>query len=158
MITNIIFGFVIPWIYGIYLYKKSPIIVWLFCPISAAISALINDIGYHLEFWDFTPLIQNDETLSALPLDLGLYPVLASSLIYWITKNKRHPLLKIAVICFLTSVLEYVGHVFGKVKYGNNWNIGWTFCSYLLAFGLVYLYYKLLLRYGVLKKIKQQKQ
>lgn len=158
MITNIVFGFLIPWIFGIYLYKKSPIIVWLFCPISATISALINDIGYHLEFWDFTPLIENDETLSALPLDLGLYPVLASYLIYWIIKNNRYPLLKIAGICFLTTALEFVAFVIGKVEYGNHWNIGWTFCSYLLAYGLVYLYYRLLLRYGVLDKIKQQKQ
>ncbi|BFT73717.1 CBO0543 family protein [Paenibacillus sp. P36] len=151
MLFNIIAGFVIPWVFGIYLYRKSRTIVLLIFPITVVISGLINDTGYYLEFWDFTPLIENDETLSALPLDIGLYPVMAGYLIYWIRKNNRHTLLKIGCFCLATTALEYLAFIFGKVEYSNHWNIGWTFVSYLLAYSLVYLYYRLLVRYGYWK-------
>lgn len=152
MLANIIFGFLIPWVFGIYLFKKSPIIVLLIFPMAAIISSIINATGYKLEFWDFTPLIKDDETLSALPFDIGLYPVLASYLIYWIRKNNRYTLIKIAGICLLTTAFEFVGFLCGKVVYKNNWNVGWTLLSYLIAFVLVYLYYRLLLRYKILDK------
>lgn len=151
MLFNIIVGFLIPWVFGIYLYRKSRIIVFLIFPITVTISGLINDTGYHLEFWDFTPLIENDETLSALPLDLGLYPVMAGYMIYWIRKSNRHTFLKIGCFCLATTALEYLALILGKVEYGNHWNIGWTFVSYMLAYSLVYLYYRLLVRYGYFK-------
>ncbi|MDU0202496.1 MULTISPECIES: CBO0543 family protein [Paenibacillus] len=151
MLFNIIAGFLIPWIFGIYLYRKSRIIVFLIFPITVTISSLINDTGYHLNFWDFTPLIENDETLSALPLDIGLYPVMAGYMIYWIRKNNRHAFLKIGFFCLATTALEYMAFIFGKVEYSNHWNIGWTFASYILAYSLVYLYYRLLVRYGYWK-------
>ncbi|MDR6885026.1 CBO0543 family protein [Bacillus sp. 3255] len=149
MLFNIIVGFIIPWIFGIYLYKKARIVVLLIFPFTATISALINDMGYHLEFWDFTPLIENDETLSALPLDIGLYPVFAGYMIYWIRHNHRHVWLKIICLCLLTTGLEWVALQYGKVEYGNHWNIGWTFLSYALAYVLVYVYYKVLVQNGL---------
>ncbi|MBP1965426.1 CBO0543 family protein [Paenibacillus aceris] len=151
MFFNIIAGFLIPWIFGIYLYRKSRVLIVIIFPITVTISSLINDTGYHLNFWDFTPLIENDETLSALPLDIGLYPVMACYMIYWIRTNHRHIFLKIACFCLITTALEYLAFIFGKVEYSNHWNIGWTFLSYSLAYSLVYLYYKLLIKYGIYK-------
>lgn len=152
MAFNIVIGFIIPWIFGIMLHKKAPIVIYLICPIAATVSALINDIGYHLGFWDFTPKIDNDETLSALPLDLGLYPVIGSYMIYWILKSKRRPWLKIGSISLLNTMLETIAVLFGKAEYGNGWNIGWTFVSYVIALVLVYLYFKLLNKYGFFDK------
>ncbi|MCY9658772.1 hypothetical protein P5G65_19040 [Paenibacillus chondroitinus] len=151
MLFNIIAGFLIPWVFGIYLYRKSRVIVVLIFPITVTISSLINDTGYHLDFWDFTPLIENDETLSALPLDIGLYPIMAGYMIYWIRKNNQFALWKISCFCLATTALEYLAFIFGKVEYSNHWNIGWTFVSYILAYSLVYLYYRLLVRYGYWK-------
>lgn len=155
MLFNITVGFIIPWIFGIYLYKKSRIVVLLIFPITVTISALINDTGYHLELWDFTPHIENDETLSALPLDLGLYPVLSGYLIYWIRKNNRHVVMKMLCFCLITTGLEWVAYLYGKVEYGNHWTIGWTSLSYLFAYVLVYIYYKVLVRYGLFKNSPQ---
>ncbi|MFX3631436.1 MAG: CBO0543 family protein [Candidatus Pristimantibacillus sp.] len=154
MTINIIVGFVIPWIFGIILWKKSPIVIYLVSPISATVSAFFNDIGYHLGFWDFTPKIDNDETLSALPMDLGLYPVMACYMIYWIVRSNRHAWMKIALFSLFNTVLEFIALQFGKAEYGNGWNIGWTFVSYVLALLLVYLYYKLLHRYDLFNKVK----
>jgi hypothetical protein len=154
MWINIVVGFVIPWIFGIMLHRKAPIVIYLIVPVAATVSALINDVGYHLGFWDFTPKIDNDETLSALPLDLGLYPVMASFMIYWIVRSKRRPWLKIACISLFNTVLEFIALMLGKAEYGNGWNIGWTFVSYAVALILVYLYYKLLDNYGFFDKVK----
>jgi len=30
-----------------------------------------------------------------------------------------------------------------EIIYKNGWNIAWTFLSYLFAYGVVYLYYKI---------------
>ncbi|SDC93739.1 hypothetical protein SAMN02799630_01783 [Paenibacillus sp. UNCCL117] len=151
MIVNLIIGFLVPWIVGLFLYRKSPAMVWLICPFAATISALINDIGYHLNVWDFTPEIENDETLSALPFDLGFYPVMAYCLILWIRKNNRHVSMKIGGISLLTTALEYICFLAGKLEYGNGWNLGWTFLSYIFAYGLVYLYYLRLVKFDVIR-------
>lgn len=150
MTINILLGFVVPWMFGFILWRKAPIIIYLICPFTSIVSALFNDIGYHLSFWDFTPKIENDETLSALPLDLGLYPVMASYMIYWIVKNNQHAWMKLAVFALFNTTLEFIGLHYGKVEYGNGWNIGWTFVSYTLALLLVYLYYRLLCRHGIM--------
>lgn len=148
MTINIVIGFVIPWMFGIWLHKKSPIIIYLIAPIAAIVSAFFNDIGYYLGFWDFTPKIENDETLSALPLDLGLYPITACYLIYWIVRNNRRPWLKIVSVSLFNTTLEFIALLSGKAEYGKGWNIGWTFISYALALTLIFLYYKLLDKYG----------
>jgi uncharacterized membrane protein len=156
MIFNILIGFVIPWIFGFFLWKKSPIIIYLICPVTATVSALFNDIGYHLGFWDFTPKIENDETLSALPLDLGLYPITACLMVYWIVKHNRHAWTKLSIIALFNTSLEFIALHYGKAEYGNGWNIGWTFVSYMLALLLVYLYYRLLEQYGFFDKTKHK--
>lgn len=154
MTINIVFGFVIPWIAGILLWRKAPVIIYLIGPIASIVAALFNDFGYHLNFWDFTPKIENDETLSALPLDLGLYPVTASYTIYWIVITRRQAWLKLTVFALFNTTLEFTGLYFGKVEYKNGWNIGWTFVSYCLALLLVYLYYKLLCKYGLFDRLR----
>lgn len=156
MTINIVIGFIIPWIFGILLIRKSPIVIYLIYPIAAIVSAFFNDIGYHLGFWDFTPKIDHDETLSALPLDLGLYPITGSYMIYWIIRSNRRPWLKIACVSLFNTVLEYIAFLTGKAEYGNGWNIGWTFLSYLLALVLIFLYYKLLDKYDLFDKAKKR--
>lgn len=154
MTFNILVGFVVPWVFGLLLWKKFPVVVYLICPFSATVSALFNDIGYHLSFWDFTPKIENDETLSALPLDLGLYPIMACFMIDWIVRKKRQAWVKVTAIGAFNTALESIALHYGKVEYGNGWNIGWTFVSYMLALLLVYLYYRLLEQYGFFDKTK----
>ncbi|ULL16232.1 hypothetical protein DVH26_18340 [Paenibacillus sp. H1-7] len=152
MLFNITLGFIIPWLFGIYLYKKDRKILLLIYPISVVISMFINDVGFHLKFWDFTPHIPDDETISALPLDLGLYPILGSYMIYWIRNSSLHWLLISLITMAFTTCLEYFGVVIGKVTYGNGWNILFTSGSYLLAYLLVYFYYTRLLKYGFLSR------
>lgn len=43
-----------------------------------------------------------------------------------------------------TSLLEYLGILMDRVQYGNEWNIVFTFLSYLIAYILVYIYYRMI--------------
>ncbi|MNY35870.1 hypothetical protein D3C86_1703070 [compost metagenome] len=110
---------------------------------------MINDIGYHVNFWDFTPQIEDDETISALPFDIGLYPLAGCFVIYWIDFKKKNPLLIILVGCIILTALEYIAYLVGKLEYGHGWNLGWTAVSYFIALSAVYGFYALANRHGV---------
>jgi len=152
MLFNTVLGFLVPWSFGIYLYTKAPKVVLLISPIAVIISMIINDIGFHLKFWDFTPHIPDDDTISALPLDLGLYPVLSSWMIFWIRRTSLHWTVIALIVSLFTTGLEFFGLFIGKVSYGNGWNIGYTAVSYTIAYIGVYGYYMILLKYGLLSR------
>ncbi|OBZ10310.1 CBO0543 family protein [Bacillus sp. FJAT-26390] len=150
MWVNIIFGFIIPWLVALYLVRKSPKTLLLIYPVGALVSMAINSLGFQMRFWDFTPLIPNDESVSALPLDLGLYPIIACFMIWTIMLHRNKTALILFLFVLFTTLLEYVGLLIGKVTYGNGWNIGFTFLSYLLALGFVYIYFRILERFRLL--------
>ncbi|WP_275175823.1 hypothetical protein [Bacillus tropicus] len=74
ILGNIIIGFIIPWIFGIWLFKRNPKVVLLIAPIGIAVAFLINEWGVNY-FWQLKPIFKNIG-LSAYPLNFGLYPVL----------------------------------------------------------------------------------
>ncbi|WP_157264826.1 CBO0543 family protein [Paenibacillus oryzisoli] len=149
ILFNILIGFVVPWLLGLAWFKKAPTIAILISPISAIVSTIINDIGYHVDFWDFTPKIEDDETISALPFDIGLYPLAACVGIYWIDFKKKHPLGVLIVLSFILTCLEYIVYLLGKLEYNHGWTIGWTFVSYFIAVTSVYGFYALARKHGV---------
>ncbi len=150
MLINVFFGFIIPWLIALYLARKNPKILLLISPVGAVLSFVINAFGFQLKFWDFTPLIPDDENVSALPLNIGLYPVLGSYMIWMILLHRKKTALILFLFILCTTILEYIGILVGKVSYGNGWNIGYTSLSYLLAFSCVYIYFRFLERLRVL--------
>jgi hypothetical protein len=56
----------------------------------------VNQWGFYFEFWDVTPILK-DETASAIPFNLGIYPVLASFMIYLIKFSGECPIIVIMV-------------------------------------------------------------
>jgi hypothetical protein len=143
LLGNIVFGFIIPWVLGIWLYKKHPMIVILIVPIGISAAFLINEPGFNY-FWEIKPKYKN-VSLSAQPLNFGLYPILASFMIYFIEKGMKPFITILGFTLFITG-LEWIALIQNKVKYLNGWNIGWTFCIYLLAFLIIYGYYIILNR------------
>lgn len=141
---NIVIGFVVPWILAIYLMRKASIVIIITLPIASLVAILSNTFGFQLKFWSFTPLIHGEESISALPLDLGLYPVIACYMVHWIRISQTNHLVILFVTILFTTILEYVALLIGKTSYSNGWNIYWTFVSYLIAYGIVYLYYRIL--------------
>ena len=149
MFFNTIFIFVIPWIIGIFhLYKKDKLLIPLIGSFFSVIAFTINELCFYFGFWEVVPF-PNQKTLSALPFNLGIYPILASYLIFFIKKNKN-PYLVVLLITLFTTFLEMIFVFWGRVTYGNGWNIFFTFLSYMFPYTLVYWYYVYLKKLNVL--------
>jgi len=58
MLTNIILGFIIPWVFGAFLYVKDKKVILTMFPIGATISYTINYFGFHFVFWHITPIMK----------------------------------------------------------------------------------------------------
>jgi hypothetical protein len=151
MIINIVIGFVIPLILGTILYKKNSRVIIFIAPISSVVSFIINEIGYSSEFWEFTPIFKENETLSALPFDVGLFPFLACLMVYIIITKRIKPFYIICFFTMVTTLLEFVFFLIGKVIYQRGWNIFFTFLSYALAYFICY-YYFILIKIDVFQK------
>ncbi|MFC7393515.1 CBO0543 family protein [Scopulibacillus cellulosilyticus] len=149
MIQSFLIGFVLPWIFGIWLYLKNPKVILTIAPFMSVVAFTVNQWGYYFEFWDLVPILK-DETASAIPLNLGIYPVLSSLMIHLIQTKKSNPYLWIFILTIFTTFLELICLILGKVVYHNGWNIFWTFVSYLIPYWLTYLYYKLLKHHDII--------
>ncbi|PAK43356.1 hypothetical protein [Priestia megaterium] len=149
ILVNIIMGFIVPWIFGFMLYKKEPIIVLLIAPIGMTVAFILNDWGSNY-FWQFKPTFR-DLSLSALPLNIGFYPVLSSFLVYFKIKKKTNTIILLLCFTLFTTGFEGIGLVLGKVEYFNGWNILGTFISYLIAYFIIYGYYRSLVKLHILK-------
>ena len=142
MLFNILVGFMIPWIFGIYLYFKDRKTLITIAPIGAAIALLYNCLGFYFSFW--TVYNFSYGRMSAIPFDLGLYPILTSYLVYFIKRYKFKSYNMILLFTIFTTIAEFLLVLLDKVIYYNNWNIGWTFISYLIPYITCYLYYLIL--------------
>ncbi|MBM7646376.1 hypothetical protein JOD45_002604 [Scopulibacillus daqui] len=148
MLSNILIGFIVPWIFGVWLYLINPKAVLTIAPFMSVIAYTVNQWGFYVEFWDLMPVLK-DKTASAVPFNLGIYPVLSSLMIHFVHTRKSNPYLWIFIAALFTTFLELTLLISGKIVYHNGWNIFWTFISYLLPYWFVYLYYKVLKHHGV---------
>ncbi|OUS74344.1 hypothetical protein B1748_21190 [Paenibacillus sp. MY03] len=139
MLMDIILGFIIPWILGLYLIMKDLPFVFHVGSIGALISFVINDIGYFMNWWHLTP--KDYGNLSFIPYNLGVFAVIAV-LTVRIIQNGRKSWVVIPSATLIKTLLESVYVFSGKVVYLNGWNIGFTFVLYLFSCTLGYIIYK----------------
>ncbi|GLX71200.1 CBO0543 family protein [Paenibacillus glycanilyticus] len=145
MLFNFIVGFIVPWL----IFLVAPIpnktkLVIRVLPISSLMAFLLNDFFVKHGYWLVKPVFEANESYSAIPFNLGLYPVWGIFLIYFIEKKRNwSPVLWIGTWSVGISFAEYLLVAAGRVIYDNGWHIYWTFVSYLVAFSVVYLYSRL---------------
>ncbi|SFF34648.1 hypothetical protein SAMN04487969_12831 [Paenibacillus algorifonticola] len=92
MLTNILIGCFLPWMVSIHWIRKQPLLFLLITPATIAISMLFNTIGFYFNFWNMRPYIQANETIAGMPFDFGIYPVIASFMVYTIHRVNTHPI------------------------------------------------------------------
>ncbi|WP_054637573.1 hypothetical protein [Thalassobacillus sp. C254] len=149
MLFNIFFGFVLPWIILFVLWRKFPEVIILFVPLGIAIAFVSNDWGMNI-FWYTEPYIEKNESLSAFPLNLGYFPLMAC---LFVTAIMKYQFSRITLIVFFTiffSAVEYIALVFGRVHYLNGWDIIFTSGIYLAGFVITSVYANLLSKYKML--------
>lgn len=147
MLTNILIGFLLPWMVSIHWIRKQPLLFLAITPASIAISMLFNTIGFYFNFWNMKPYIHANETIAGIPFDFGIYPVIASFMVYTIHRVNTYSIYIIALFSLMTTLFEYIAFILKIVSYDNNWTIGWTFISYLLAYICIAIYAKLLSKF-----------
>lgn len=148
LLLNIAFGLVTPWVLGLWLLKRDKKIVLIIMPFTSMVSYTVNLLGFTFNFWLLKPF--ELYAFSALPFDLGLFPLLGCALIYIIKNKKINQYFLIFTFALLTTGLEFAGLFIGYVIYRNGWNIFYTYISYLIPFAIVYWYYVNLKRYSIL--------
>ncbi|MDM5246213.1 CBO0543 family protein [Lysinibacillus sp. G4S2] len=124
-------------------------LLFLFSPFFSVVTYTINTLGFYFGFWEVLPF-PNQKNLASLPFDLGIYPVFACYLIFFIKKINK-PYFVLFLMTLLTTFLEMVFVYFERVTYGNGWNIYLTFFSYLLPYSFLYWYYRFLIKINVIK-------
>lgn len=149
MLIHILAGFFLPWLFGWWLLKREPRMVLVNGPVAAAIALAVNELGFHFyRWWDAAPF--REQAVYAWPLDFGLYPVAGSFLIWQVHRRNGSPWLMLALFALGTTLFEVFGLFVGTIRYGNGWNVGWTFVSYVLSYGAGLFYSRLLKRAGIL--------
>ncbi|MDR5658368.1 hypothetical protein RH915_02585 [Serpentinicella sp. ANB-PHB4] len=107
MLLNTVLGFIIPWIFGVWLILKYKKLVFIIYPFSSVVSHTFNSFGFHAGYWKVTPIDYG--VFSALPFDLGLFPLLGYYLIYVISKQTGSDIflyLSLALALLFLSLLE----------------------------------------------------
>jgi hypothetical protein len=140
MMFNIVVGFILPWVVGGYLLKKDAQTVLIVSPFAAVVAFTVNELGFYINFWHLHPIF-NEEGVSAIPYNLGLYPVLSCLFVYFIKRKILRAFSQILIFTLITTSLEGIMLLMGKVEYENGWTIYWTFVSYLILYIPVYWYY-----------------
>lgn len=148
MLYHIIGGFIIPWLLGLFLYKRQVKLIILISPIASTVAFFINAWGFNF-YWKLDPSFTN-MSLSAMPYELGYYPFLAILFIITIRDKKLKILTALLVFAISSTLFEFISVVMRRVIYRNEWNIYWTFLSYVLSYFIVFIYYQLLRKQKIL--------
>src|SRR5476649_1604095 len=123
MTFNIVIGFLIPWILGIYIYMKEKRIFLTIYPFGCAISYTINMIGFYFKFWGIAPYRYG--MFASLPLNLGLYPIVGTYFVFLLYKRVSKSCYLLFMFSLLTTGFEYLMLILKKGIYGHGWNLFW---------------------------------
>lgn len=140
MLTNILLGFIFPWVVGINYFRRNLSFVLHVSTIAALIAFLFNDIGYFMKWWYVEP--KSYGTLSFIPYNLGVIAIIPVFAMYHIN-NGRRIWMTIPLASLLLTILEGLLLLTGEVVYSSGWNLGWTYISYLIALMAEYIIYSL---------------
>lgn len=140
MSINIIGGFIIPWLLGLWLIKDKAFLI-AFYPAAVALATTIDIVGSNF-FWQFSPPL-NNKSLSCLPVLIGLHPIASCLMLYLIYRKNIGPFRGILYFAGLLTFLEWVTKELGLLTYFNGWNIYWTFISYMVPLTVLYYYSKI---------------
>ncbi len=134
-------GFLLPWVVGIYLIVRNRNILLAVGSIMSVLAFLINAVGMYVGFWTLPPI---SDTISTLPFEVGLYPILAVLMIQIALWTKCNTNWLVVVFAVATTFLEQIALWLGWITYGHGWNTWLTILSYLLPYWIVVRYAKLI--------------
>lgn len=142
MVINTFLGFILPWLFAIYLIKYDKHTLLTIAPAMSLIAFVFNNIGVYMHWWNVKPY--SVETITFILFNLGLYPIWGSYMIHFIKRYRVNGFFLITLVSLLLTGLEFFFVFIDRVTYSNGWNLGYTFLSYESAYSLVYAYFRAL--------------
>ncbi|MFG6149369.1 hypothetical protein [Halobacillus sp. B23F22_1] len=144
----IIVGFVLPWITGIYLYRKAPKIFFTTAPITALIAVVLNQAGIHIGLWKVHPM-PKAMLLDSIFLDLGIFTIAGAWFTYALVYKTIHPFLVYFLFIGGMTGLEGLALLKGTLTYNDDWSYFYTFLMYVGGFLVIGGISKLLIKLNV---------
>ncbi|WP_100398121.1 hypothetical protein [Bacillus sp. FJAT-44742] len=141
MLFNILFGFVLPWILGIVLYKKDKQLMVKTTPICVLIAFVMNIKGSR--YWILRPRIKRQQYRTIYPLNFGYFPVVASFMVFCSQKSILPKAFWVLLFTVFSTTAELLAILSGKLIYKNGWNIYKTLFTYIVPYFFMTLYYDL---------------
>ncbi|MYL71584.1 hypothetical protein GLW00_12010 [Halobacillus litoralis] len=132
----IIAGFVIPWITGVYLYKKAPIIFYTTAPITALIAVVLNQAGIHMGLWRVNHM-PSIVLLDSLFLDLGIFTIAGAWFTYMLVYKSINPLWIYIIFIGGMASLEILALLVETIEYNQSWNFFYTLLMYIGGFLII---------------------
>ncbi len=140
ILFNFTVGFIIPWMIVIIICRRNPLLFLTAAPFISLLSITFNQIGMQTGFWTLHPETEY-LIFNSINIDFGFNPafgVLFTYLIYF--KQWKRWLIYLGFLLFLTGS-EELALLFNKVRYGDDWNLLYTFLTYLLGLILLDVYF-----------------
>ncbi|WP_018922451.1 hypothetical protein [Salsuginibacillus kocurii] len=143
MKLNILSGFLLPWLLiGSWLVRKDKQLICKMVPFGVLLSFVLNFWGDCRRYWLVYPKVKRGQFLTVMPFNLGLFPLLASLLVYCVQQSRNiGPFSWIMGFTCFTTVLEFMFVLAKRAVYGNGWDLNKTFFTYLIPFHVAYRYY-----------------
>ncbi|MCP3027720.1 hypothetical protein [Halobacillus sp. A5] len=133
----IVLGFIFPWVFGIYLYKKAPKIFYTNAPITALIAVVCNQLGIHFGLWKVHHM-PKVVLLDSIFLDLGIFTIVGAWFTYLLHYKQVKPFRLLSFFIIGMTSLEYIMLVTEQLSYHSSWNIFYTFLMYIGGFTTLY--------------------
>ncbi|GGC77350.1 hypothetical protein GCM10007216_04840 [Thalassobacillus devorans] len=144
----IIAGFILPWVTGVYLYKKAPKIFYTTAPITALIAVVLNQAGIHLGLWEVNHM-PNIMLLDSLFLDLGIFTIAGAWFTYILVYKRKHPILVYSLFIGGMVTLEGLALLQGTLSYAQEWSFIYTILMYIGGFLAIGAISRLLIKLNV---------
>ncbi|MBM7551317.1 hypothetical protein [Thalassobacillus pellis] len=130
MYFNFFAGLILPCLFGIYIYRKAPVILLTAYIFTALLSVSFNQLGMQSGLWKVVP---KPEVIlfESLFLDLGYFAVFGAFFTYFLYFKKWKRVYVYGAILLLMNGFELIALYMEKVLYSAPWNVYYTFFTYL---------------------------
>ncbi|TDL31743.1 hypothetical protein E2R51_10970 [Jeotgalibacillus sp. S-D1] len=137
---NITLGFILPWITGIFLYRRVPLLFYTIVPFTALIAVACNQLGVQHGLWHLHPHT-TVPIYNSLLIDLGYYPITAAWFTYllYFTTFKRWQ--AYSLFFLLLNGFELLAILANKVSYHDKWSIIYSLVIYGIGLFAIDFYY-----------------
>ncbi|MGP4070686.1 hypothetical protein [Halobacillus sp. B29] len=129
MLINILLGFILPWISGVFLFKRARVLLYTVVPFTALFSMAGNQLGVQLGFWLLIPE-GKIHLMNTIFIDFGYNPIVAAWFIYFLYYKQIRRWIMYPLFMVILNGFEFYALSVGKIIYDQGWHILYSVIIY----------------------------